>query len=239
MISVVILNWKRQQNIIDHIIPKIIQYDLINDIIISHGNISTYFSTPEYPNIKHYYDSDKNMSLGLSLRFFRAVEALNNCILFIDDDKCPSEKYVRNLYSKFIEDPIQIIAVQKRYISPLLGYYRWPILKNLFEKKIVLTQIMMTNKQCCYDFLAEKNKIEYITKSKKSKPTWNGEDIIFNVIFRKKYRKEPIHIRSSEENGYIDQLDSPYAVSNNKGNRRYRNILSRKAYSKYNLYFRI
>jgi hypothetical protein len=233
MITIVILNYKRPDNIIKNIIPQVSTYELVNEIIISHGNISTYFSTPEYTNIKHFYDSDKNEKSGVSLRFERAIESSNDCILFIDDDRLPSEKYVNTLYSEFIKDPLQIIAMERRYISPYGYHSYYPFIKN--HKKIVLTQVMMTNKKCCYDFLEQKNKIEYITTAKNVKPVWNGEDIIFNVIFIKKYRKKPIHIYASKKNGSVINLPSPWAISSNDDHVPYRNFLSKKAYLTYNL----
>ena len=92
MITAVILNYKRPQNLIKHIIPKLSNYNLINEIIISHGNINTYFSTPEYRNIKHYYDATLNdITMGVALRFYRATFAVNTCILILDDDLLPSK----------------------------------------------------------------------------------------------------------------------------------------------------
>ena len=47
MISVIILNWKRPDNIIKDILPEIINYKLVNEVIISHGNKETYFEIVE------------------------------------------------------------------------------------------------------------------------------------------------------------------------------------------------
>ena len=246
MITIVILNYNRPDNIKNTILPQLSKYKIVNEIIISHGNISTYFSTPEYINIKHFYDSDKNEKLGVSLRFERGIEASNDCVLFIDDDKLPSEEYVNTLYSKFIKDPIQIIAMEKRFISPTGYFYYLPKLKRLlhdkpffsiFYKRIVLTQVMMTNKKCCQDFLDNKFKIENITTKKTVKPIWNGEDIIFNVIFIKKYRKKPIHIPPSKKDGTVTDLPSPYAISDNPDHKKYRDLLSKKSYFIYKLFF--
>ena len=52
MISVVILNWKRPDNIINDILPKIVNYKLVSEVIISHGNSKTYFETPHATQIK-------------------------------------------------------------------------------------------------------------------------------------------------------------------------------------------
>ena len=83
-----------------------------------------------------------------------------------------------------------------------------------------------------YNKLKIGQKVEDITK--KGKPIWNGEDIIFNVIFIKKYKKEPKYIEPEKDDIY--ELPGPYAISKNKNNYKYRKRLSRIAYMRYNLF---
>jgi hypothetical protein len=220
MITTVILNWKRSKNIINKILPKICDYKLINEIIISHGNKDTYFSTPKFKNVKHFYDSDLNPEWGVALRFYRATFAKNDCVLFIDDDKLPSEKYVNKLYDEFKKDTHSILGMDQRYLSMLLGYQNFRILPT--DKKIVLTQVMMSNKKICKDFVKEKSIMNNIAI--KGKPVWNGEDIFFNVLFIKNYDKKPKHVSSF---GNIKKLNENFAISSSNIHRKYRRRFSR------------
>ena len=84
MISLIILNWKRPDNIKNHILPYLENNNYINEIIISHGREDTIFEyVSENKNIIHRYDSNLNDSFGLSLRFLSALTCQNKIIMFI------------------------------------------------------------------------------------------------------------------------------------------------------------
>jgi hypothetical protein len=229
MISVVILNWKRPYNIKNDILPKIINYNLVSEVIISHGKSETYFQTPGIKMVKHYRDENLNPKLGVALRFLRSCNAKNECILILDDDRLPSEEYVNKMYELFQKDKNVIIGTVKRYVSPK-GYSNKE--KNVAnEKKIILTQVLMTNKKICKDFINEKEKMNDLAL--KAKPVWNGEDILFNLIYIKNYNKTPIHLEP--KNNELILLKDNDAISSNTGHFEYRKKFSKTALERYEL----
>jgi len=230
MISVVILNWKRPDNIKNDILPKIINYNLVSEVIISHGRSETYFQTPDIKMVKHYKDENLNSNLGVALRFLRSCNAKNECILILDDDRLPSEEYVNKMYELFQKDKNVIIGSVKRYVSPSIGYSNNK--KNVEnENKIVLTQILMTNKKMCKDFMNEKDKMNDLAL--KAKPVWNGEDILFNLIYIKNYNKSPIHLEPINKDVIL--LKNNDAICKNTGHYEYRRKFSKTALERYEI----
>ena len=230
MISVVILNWKRPDNIKNDILPKITNYNLVSEVIISHGNSETYFQTPDIKMVKHYKDENLNSNLGVALRFLRSCNAKNECILILDDDRLPSEEYVNKMYELFQKDKNVIIGSVERYVSPSIGYSNNK--KNVEnENKIVLTQILMTNKKMCKDFINKKDKMNDLAL--KAKPVWNGEDILFNLIYIKNYNKKPIHLEPI--NKEVTLLKNNDAIFKNTGHYEYRKKFSKTALERYEI----
>ena len=68
-ISVVILNWKRPENLIKYIIPNLITCPLITEIIISHGNKETFFNYQFSDTVQviHNQDWELNKPFGIYL----------------------------------------------------------------------------------------------------------------------------------------------------------------------------
>jgi hypothetical protein len=233
MISVVILNWKRPNNIIKDILPEIVNYKLVNEVIISHGNKETYFKTPEYSIVKHYHDADLNDTLGVARRFLRATHANNDCILILDDDRLPSENYVNRIYEEYKKDPYTVIGTEKRYVSFKNGYNKDQILSYKKPEQgdilIVLTQTLMTNKQLCKNFMDKKDKMNDFAL--KAKPIWNGEDILFNLIFIKDFNKKPIYIKPENER----KLKTNDAINDIPGHYTYREKFARAALERYEI----
>ena len=231
MISVVILNWKRPDNIKNDILPKIINYNLVSEVIISHGRSETYFQTPDIKMVKHYKDENLNNSnLGVARRFLRSCNAKNECILILDDDRLPSEEYVNKMYELFQKDKNVIIGSVERYVSPSIGYSNNK--RNIEnENKIVLTQILMTNKKMCKDFMNEKDKMNDLAL--KAKPVWNGEDILFNLIYIKNYNKSPIHLEPINKDVIL--LKNNDAICKNTGHYEYRRKFSKTALERYEI----
>lgn len=229
MISVIILNWKRPDNIINDILPKIVNYKLVSEVIVSHGNSKTYFETPELKIVKHYRDENMNTKLGVALRFSRSCDAKNDCILIIDDDMLPSENYVNKMYKKYKKNPNVIIGSEKRYVSETKGYSNKKFLMG--DQQIVLTQILMTNKSICKDFMNEKYKMNDFAL--KAKPVWNGEDILLNLIYIKNYNKTPIYLKPTNDD--VNKLKTNNAISSDTGHYKYRREFSKAALERYDI----
>jgi len=69
-ISFVILNYKRPKNLIEHIIPSLLENKLTEKIIISHALEETYFEN--YSNdekVLHLKHFEENKKVGLYLGF--------------------------------------------------------------------------------------------------------------------------------------------------------------------------
>ena len=68
-ISVVIMNWLRPDILQNYILKDMVNYDLVDEIILSHGREDTYFEF-DHPKIVNRKDwGDVNNYYGLSRRF--------------------------------------------------------------------------------------------------------------------------------------------------------------------------
>lgn len=187
MISVVILNFNRPNNIRNYILPQLVKYNIIDEILVSHGKKETVF---EFVNKKvkhlHHY-GDYNNKYGLTLRFLTGSLSLNNYVMIMDDDITPYEKTIEELLRNIKKDE-RIYGLYGRDLNDDKEYVK----VNVFgEVPIVLTRCLITTKSMCSYFM--ENFRDYETeKIKKSKPYWNGEDILFSMLSIKKYNKLPI-----------------------------------------------
>ena len=70
-ISMVVMNWLRPEVLQNHILIIMTKYELIDEIIISHGREDTYFEF-DHPKIVNRKDwGEINEYYGLSRRFLR------------------------------------------------------------------------------------------------------------------------------------------------------------------------
>ena len=104
------MNWLRPDILQNHILKDMVNYDLVDEIILSHGREDTYFEF-DHPKIVNRKDwGDVNNYYGLSRRFLAASEAKNDVILMIDDDEYPTEHAVQKLYDIHLKNPNQLIG---------------------------------------------------------------------------------------------------------------------------------
>jgi len=177
-IDIIILNWKRPDNLIKKIIPHLLKSDFINKIYISHGRIDTFFKSKwkRVICLKHFKE---NESYGLFLRYYTAVKyAKTKFIFFQDDDILVPDETFYQLIKYQLQKKNAIHGIFGRYIDSETLYN---IQKVYSEVPIVLTRILICNKKLMNIVLKEKSKIDLYVK-KKSKPYWNGEDIFLNII---------------------------------------------------------
>ena len=71
----VVMNWLRPEVLQNDILPNMVKYELLDEIIISHGREDTYFEfdDPKIVNRKDW--GDINEYYGLSRRFLASSEA--------------------------------------------------------------------------------------------------------------------------------------------------------------------
>lgn len=192
MISLIILNWKRPENIKNHILPYLENNYLIDEIIISHGKEDTIFDyQSNTKNIIHRNDSKLNTNFGLSLRFLAALTSKNKMIMFMDDDEIIANKEIEKCYN---------IITNNQHIG-IIGKYGRQLYKNKNEYTynfhnakgfcdIILTKFMLLKKNIIYDFFYNSIYVEPFQKN--AKPFWNGEDIFISLLSRKKYGNQSL-----------------------------------------------
>jgi hypothetical protein len=133
------------------------------------------------------------------------------------------------MYKEYKKNPNVVIGSTKRYVSATNGYSIKGFLPD--DQQIVLTQILMTNKTICKDFMNEKNKMNDFAL--KAKPVWNGEDILFNLIYIKNYNKTPIHLKPNGDD--VTKLKTNNAISSDAGHHEYRQNFSKAALERYDI----
>ncbi len=185
-ISVVIPHYARPHNL-KILIPQLLKYPEIGEIIISHGNPKHFVKIPHAKNIKNYYLNDL---YGAAHRFFSAIEAKNEFILFVDDDTVPSHKLVQNLLLHMEKDPMNIYGPFSKKCT-IQGYDRNPS----DNYNMILTSTMMTNKLLIKSFVT--NFHQYADKLFETKG--NGEDLLFNYHVWKILQKTPIRVKGDFE----------------------------------------
>lgn len=196
-LTVVILNFNRPNYIKNNIIPFF--KNKVSEIIVSHGKKETEFTDPGIVSLKHY--GKMNYEYGLSLRFLSSLEAKNENIMILDDDIIPSEKTLNFLYRRILDEPSRIHGIYGRDIRK--GYS----IENCFgDVPIVLTRCLATTKTMCKYYIENFRNFES-DLVKKSKPYWNGEDILFSLLSVKKNNKLNKAYDLSHNNRWLNYLD--------------------------------
>ena len=226
MLSVVILNFNRPNNIKDYIIPELVKYDIIDEILISHGKKDTMFkyNHEKVKHLEHYGEMNENY--GLTLRFLSGSLSSNKHVMIMDDDIIPYEKTVKELVNN-IKNEERIYGLYGRDLDKNKEYIK----VNVFgEVPIVLTRCLITTKEMCQYFMNNFRDFE-TDKIKESKPYWNGEDILFSIMSIKKYNKLPVAI-DLEHYNMISNYLSFNSISFGSEHDNYRKELT-KDFSKY------
>lgn len=187
-ISVVILNYKRPYNVLKQI-ETIHDYDVIDEIIMCNGdrNNLVNYNSQKYCKIKEVFH---NNLIGSCIRWFAALNCVNEYILFLDDDVLPTENSVNNLTNRIVEDPINIYGPIRRNCSK--SGYHTNVFYRIFKYNMILTPILMTSKKVIYNFHSHIHKYEKLMIKNKG----NCEDLLFNYIFIKTYGKRPTYVHT-------------------------------------------
>ena len=208
-ITVYILNHKRPHNL-ELSLPLLSQMDHINQIIVSHGSPEG-FKDFKYKNVQNIKDYSNNELYGAGRRFLIDPKIFkNNLILTLDDDHIPSSELIDNMLENASKDQDQIYGPYERGCTEK-GYEFNPPRQR---QNVVLTGIALTSKKVFEEF---KNKFDVIEPILK-KYNGNGDDLTFNYIFRKNFKKNPKYV-----NGDYIELDTKGGYSYTKGHNERRN----------------
>lgn len=202
-ITVVTLNYKRPHNMIKQI-NTLLEYENIKQIVVCHGDPNAYRkvvqNVPNNYKIEHTFDDG---TIGGAIRFEVAKKyARYDKILFLDDDMLPSESLVNDLGTHCKSCPILLGNLTRKCNED--GYSsKLSTINDIFHADInydiVLTPIMMTNR---YTLIKVFDKFQtYYPLFKETRG--NGEDIIFNLCFKKIFNKKPMKL-----NGNYTKLDT-------------------------------
>lgn len=204
-VSVVVLNYNRPGYLWSTIIPTMMTYKDVDQVVISNGKEETDLSLEKITSkgdVKHLQHWDKmNKEYGLTLRFLSALEADNEYVLIMDDDILPTEETVATLLQKIKEEPDIIHGLYGRKFEK--GKYT---VENFFgEVPIVLTRCLITTKEKCRYFIDNFRMYEN-DLIKNSKPYWNGEDVLFSLMSLQKEKKMNRAYNLSHTNRILNYL---------------------------------
>ena len=196
-ISVIILNFKRPHNLVKSL-PILNSYNIIDEIIISHGNPSTYQKF-NFSKVRNFKDFDIDKEYGSAIRFLRVMDCKNDIILFLDDDILPTELAVNRSHK---------ILMNNYERNTLYGHIGRVCKKNGYihtesNMNVVLTPFLMCKRKIVIDYL--KDKKYGFEKYKKFFGRFKGncEDLSLNHYIEKEYLENPILI----PNDGINELD--------------------------------
>mgnify|MGYP001204285350 CR=1 FL=1 len=200
-ISVVILNFKRPHNI-DILTDKLLELPYIDEIIISHGrkdkeNIIKNSKIINETKIRNKYFSATRFYIGSKL-------PKNNAVLLLDDDLLPSGNLIEKLFTKYSKDNNNIYGCFSRRCDKN-GYHR--------GKSDILTGLCLVDKKVIQNVWNMMLKSEYFPILLRQEG--NGEDLLFNYIFKKLYKKNPVYVK-----GNYKRLDTSGGYSSNKNGTR-------------------
>ncbi len=231
-VSMVVMNWLRSDVLKSHILPAMIKYEIIDEIIISHGREDTYFEydNPKIVNRKDW--GDINEYYGLSRRFLAASEAKNDVILMIDDDEFPTESAVKKLYRKYLDNPNRMYGPFGQNLRN--GNYNYHM--RFGNVCVLITKCTMFNKELCWHFFKHMPMMREILKE--GKPYWNGEDILMSAVARKYYGINNFAVRGCGNINPIPGRENKRkrAIASWKGHRGYRGKVVKHCSSYFNIW---
>ena len=231
-VSVIILNYNRPHNL-KYSIPKLIKYNIIDDIIISHGKADTFVNFRD-KKVRNFKDYKLDTLYGGARRYIRSNETKNNIILFIDDDMLPSEFLINYAVYKLVSNNKNTIyGAYSRYCYK--DGYSWKSYKKKgnynFKGKIsnaVITNFLICKKNLIQNFLNHKDGFKKY-KSWYLKNKGNCEDLSLSLFIKSYYNEYPESLTSLESYEhilmklFIKKLDEKNGYSSNKNHLQIRN----------------
>jgi len=172
MISVVMLNWRRPEQVRVNAV-RCAGYKLVSEVIVF-TNAGPPLDLSLCPRPATQITA--NYDLGLYSRFAAATLAANECILHLDDDLMVPEDTLKRLYRSWRGDRAICHSLHGRQTAR--GYQ----LEEAFGKvEVVLTRCLMASRQLCAHALTHAHQFDDL----KSERYGNGEDIILSFTAMK------------------------------------------------------
>lgn len=210
-VSIIILNYNRPHNL-SKSIPILDKIPIIDEIIVANGH-SNHISSHYSDKIVNLDDSSNNKKYFTLRRFFLSKYVKNDIIIMLDDDVIPSKKLIYSMIAHYNKDKRNIYGAVKRCCYSD-GYYcnksdcLQPINNcELFDNyNVILTGLTLIPTKIMARVSKQMIKEPLFKTVIKNKG--NGEDLLFNYVFRKIYNKKPIHV-----NGTFKNLDDSNGFS--------------------------
>jgi hypothetical protein len=176
-ITIVIMNFKRSDNIKNHILPYYDNIMAVGQIILVHCLESTVFEY-DSPKVQHVYEWETDKEYGVFTRYIAAKKyTKNRCVLFTDDDVILPAKTLSMVYQKWKEDPRRVVGAEGRRIYKDLttGEYQYKSVAYHGDVDFLLTSCCMAS----YENILAACKQEPIMGNYKNTTAikWNGEDM--------------------------------------------------------------
>lgn len=198
-ISVLILSYNRPWNLAKSI-PKLLKLNKIDDITILHGH-KDFKKEVKHPRVKNINDWDSNSKIYTMRRFKNINYCLHDNVLILDDDLLPNQKLIDSLVKLYEKDKNNFYGPFRRICDKT--YDTVSFKRNDKYYNTVLTGLILTSKNVVNNVWKEmiKNKkiFDIVVKQK-----GNCEDLFFNFIFKKLYRKLPRAVVTENSNFYLD-----------------------------------
>jgi len=221
LITIVILNYKRPDNIRKQIIPNLLSNKLIENIIVSHALPETYFEDfQEFSKVIHLKHFEENKKDGLFCRFLAANLSKTKCIAFHDDDFLIKNNSIKNCYYEWMKNKTSIHGFTGRDISENKYF---PPNCHTNRPPIILTHFAMTSKFIINKVINKKNLIDSFVRD--CIPIWNGEDIFLSFISMLVSGK--LNFLHAFD---FKKLDESYAIHKNEGHFKHRTLLVKKLF---------
>ena len=192
-LTIVLLNYKRPHNIMKSV-PILHSYEHVHEIVIINGlkeNIVNFDHLHKVVQFQH------DNTIGGAIRFYATCN--HDHIMFLDDDHIPSEKYVNMGLHILEHDKTAMLGNTSRMCSD--RYYIIP-----FSGNMVLTQCMFVHKDTLELIMELFDSYYYIMKENRG----NGEDILFNHLYKKLYNRLPIVLLPYGHMQTLDQDTGSY-----------------------------
>lgn len=206
MITCVLLNWKRPDNVCQ-IIKSYESVPLISEVIVWNNNPDRTFVYNDRRGLVRIVNSATDM--GLYTRFAASCLAASDCLLIQDDDIVAPQATIETLHAAWRDDPSILHGVFGRSPKPD-GSYATLHTGNA-DVPVVLTRMLLARRPYAAAFFVTAPQFASIQRS--SEPFGNGEDIIFSYVAQKISGKlNKIHAVSTSELSAEHAIHRRYAA---------------------------
>jgi len=198
MMTIVMLNWKRPDNV-RRIVPRLMQAKHVKHVLIwdNTGAARMRFPTERVTVIR----STKDMSLFT--RFAAGALADTDAIMYHDDDVLIQPKVLDTLYKRWDADPDVLHTLFGRKLQKD-GTYAAEV-KGNGEAPLTLTTAVLTHKQYVLDAMQMAYTLDSLVRQ--GRPLGNGEDILLSyAAMRASGRPQQVHALAYK------RLPDPYAI---------------------------